>query len=105
MGLIVYWTRFAENKLDKIFDYYESKVSGGLAQNLVNGILDRTIGLEQNPQIGQEEELIHDRQQKFRYLVYKNYKIIYWINQRKDRIEISNVFDCRQNPEKINENS
>jgi len=65
---------------------------------LVNGIVDTTIDLNKNPQIGQIEVLLKDRFQEFRYLIYKNYKIIYWINENKNRIEIVNVFDCRQNP-------
>jgi hypothetical protein len=54
--------------------------------------------------IGQIEELLIDREQSFRYLVHKNYKIIYWINLIKNRIEIVDVFDTRQNPEKIKDN-
>jgi plasmid stabilization system protein ParE len=103
MDLTVYWTRLAENKLDDIFDYYETKASIIVAQKLVTGIVDRTIGLNKSPYIGQKEELLTDRPQNFRYLVFKNYKIIYWINESKNRIEIANIFDCRQNPNKMNE--
>jgi len=102
MDLTVYWTRFAENKLDVIFDYYETNVSNRTAQELVKGIIDTTIGLKKNPYIGQEEELLSGRPQNFRYLVYKNYKIIYWINKIKNRIDIVNVFDTRQNPIEMN---
>ena len=98
MGLIVYWTQIAEDKLDDIFYYYKLKASLNVVQNLVNGIVDTTIDLNKNPQIGQREILLKDRFQEFRYLIYKNYKIIYWINENKNRIEIVNVFDCRQNP-------
>ena len=101
MGLIVYWTQIAEDKLDDIFYYYKLKVSLNVAQNLVNGIVDTTIDLNKNPQIGHREILLKDRFQEFRYLIYKNYKIIYWINENKNRIEIVNVFDTRQNPDKL----
>ena len=101
MGLIVYWTQIAEDKLDDIFYYYKLKASLKVAQNLVNGIVDTTIDLNKNPQIGQREILLKDRFQEFRYLIYKNYKIIYWINENKNRIEIVNVFDTRQNPDKL----
>jgi len=40
---------------------------------------------------------------EFRYIVFKNYKIIYWINIKKNWIEISDVFDTRQNPIKMKE--
>jgi len=103
MDLTVYWTQYAENKLDDIFGHYKTKASISVARKLVNGIVDKTRGLNKNPYIGQREELLVDRPQDFRYLVFKSYKIIYWINESKNRIEIANVFDCRQNPIKMNE--
>jgi len=101
MELIVYWTQFAEDKLDDIFKYYKLKASLIIARNLTNGIIDATIDLAKNPKIGQKEMLLSERFQEFRYLVYKNYKIIYWVNVEKHRIEIINVFDTRQNPAKL----
>jgi len=101
MELEVYWTQFAQDKLSEIFDYYEITASSRIAGNLVTGIIDQTIKLGKNPNIGQKEELLKNRPEEFRYLVYKNYKIIYWINTIKNRIDIINVFDTRQNPEKI----
>ena len=101
MELEVYWTQFAQDKLDEIFDYYEIKASNKVARNLITGIIDQTINLGKNPNIGQKEELLLNRPEEFRYLVYKNYKIIYWVNAIKNRIDIVNVFDTRQNPEKI----
>ena len=92
MGLIVYWTQIAEDKLDDIFYYYKLKASLNVAQNLVNGIVDTTIDLNKNPQIGQREILLKDRFQEFRYLIYKNYKIIYWINENKNRISEKKFF-------------
>ena len=103
MSLIVYWTSFAENKLTDIYNYYETVASIRVAEKLIVGIIDKTIALSNNPKIGQKEELLSNRPHDFRYLVFKNYKIIYWINNSKNRIEISNVFDCRQNPMAISE--
>ena len=101
MELIVYWTKFAEQKLDDIFDYYEVKANAIVAQNLIIGIIDTSIRLSKNPKIGQIEDLLVNRPQKFRYLIYKNYKIIYWVDYNKNRIEVVNVFDTRQNPVKM----
>ena len=101
MGLEVYWTEFSESELEKIFDYYHNKVSYRVAKKLTDGIYKETLKLEEQPEIGQIEELLKNRKQDFRYLVYKNYKIIYWINKREKRIEINDVFDSRQNPVKI----
>lgn len=103
MELTVYWTQFAEDKLEDVFSYYMEKTSEKIALRLVNGIIDKSLELEKNPLIGQKEMLLSDRIQEFRYIVYKNYKIIYWVNESKQRVEIVNLFDCRQNPFKMNE--
>lgn len=103
MELEVYWLELAENKLEDIFKYYSEKANKTIARKLVNGIVEKTIGIEKQPEIGQIETSLKERSQKFRYLVFKNYKIIYWINKDLNRIEIANVFDTRQDPQKINE--
>ncbi|MBJ6369164.1 type II toxin-antitoxin system RelE/ParE family toxin [Snuella sedimenti] len=103
MELEVYWLELAENKLEDIYCYYLIKASKRVAENLVNGIVDSTIGIEKQPEIGQVETSFEHREQEFRYLVFKNYKIVYWINYDFRRIEIANVFDTRQDPDKINE--
>ena len=51
------------------------------------------------PLLGQREELLKDLSVEFRYRVEGNYKILYYTLPEK--IVISLVFDCRQNPEKM----
>lgn len=103
MELDIYWLQFAEDKLIDIYNYYEDKASPKIAKKLVNGIIDTTINLKKQPKIGQVERNLAEREQEFRFLVHKNYKIIYWINFKFNRVEIANVFDTRQDPKKINE--
>ncbi|WP_026903744.1 type II toxin-antitoxin system RelE/ParE family toxin [Pedobacter glucosidilyticus] len=100
----VYWTNFAKKELKKIFEYYKENANQEFAETLTTNIVQETVKLKKHPLLGQEEELLTDRPQDFRYLLYKNYKIIYWINSVKNRIEISDIFDCRQNPEKLGRN-
>ena len=101
MAIKIYWTQFAKKELKNIFDYYKSKASNKIALNLVQGILNKGNSLSFQIKIGQQEELLLDRKEEFRYLIYKNYKIIYWFNKDKNRIEITDVFDERQNPIKL----
>lgn len=101
MELEVFWTEFAKNKLEEIFDYYKLKANRNVAIKIVDGIVDQTIGLDKMPEIGQIEEILKDDEREFRYLVYTNYKIVYFINKNAGRIVIANVFDTRQNPEKL----
>ena len=101
MELKIYWTDFSKKELQNIFEYYKENASLKVAKSLTIGIAKETLKLKKQPEIGQIEELLIDRPNEFRYLVYKNYKIIYWINKNKNRIEIINVFDTRQNPAKL----
>lgn len=101
MELNIYWTEFAEREFENIFNYYSEKASSRVARKLTDEIYNETLKLKSQPEIGQIEELLEKRNQKFRYLVYKKYKIIYWLNRRENRIEIIDVFDTRQNPKKI----
>ncbi|WP_396148477.1 type II toxin-antitoxin system RelE/ParE family toxin [Flavobacterium sp.] len=103
MAIEVYWSQLAETKIEDIFFYYKLKAGTKIAKKIIIGIIDATIDLDKNPEIGQIEELLKDRPQEFRYLIYTNYKIIYWYNKDKNRIVIANVFDTRQNPQKLQE--
>lgn len=105
MELKVYWTRFAAQKLEDIYTYYKLRAGLKVAEKLVTDIVLNTLTLTINPEGKQVEELLIDRPQEFRYTVYKNYKIIYIIDEPNSRILISNIFDTRQNPEKIKSTS
>jgi plasmid stabilization system protein ParE len=97
----IFWTDFAINQLKDIFDYHLIKASPNIAQRLVQKILDATIILENNPKSGRKEDLLVDRHQEFRFIIVKTYKIIYWIDNEFNIINIATVFDTRQNPKKI----
>lgn len=101
MGLTVYWTQFAEDKLNDIFEYYKFKAGIKVAQTLVNEIIDISLTLEFNAFGGQKEELLSERPENFRYLIFKNYKIIYWIEEERQIIYVSTLFDTRQNPKNL----
>ncbi len=101
MELEIYWTDFSKSELRKIFSYYKINASLRVAKNIVLGIEDKTTILKTQPKIGQVEKLLINREQEFRYIVFKNYKIIYWINIKKNWVEISDVFDTRQDPIKM----
>ncbi len=104
MELKIFWTDFSKKQLRKIFSFYHENASLRVAQKLTIGIVEKTFILGTRPKVGQNEELLKERKQEFRYLVFKNYKIIYWINYQKNQVEISDVFDTRQNPTKMKNN-
>jgi plasmid stabilization system protein ParE len=104
MGLKVYWTDFAKKELNKIFDFLYESVNLKTAKQITLQIIEKTDSLVSFPEMGATEQLLTDRPQIFRYLLSTNYKIIYWVNSQKKRIEIVDVFDTRQNPVKVKRN-
>ena len=101
MELSIYWTQFAEDKLNDIFEYYKFNAGIKVAENLTNGIINASFEIDKNPYGGQKEELLNDRIQEYRYIVFKSYKIVYWVDEINGMILVSHVFDTRRNPKKI----
>lgn len=64
-------------------------------------IVFQTLRLKDQPEIGQLEPMLKGRKIQFRYLLHQSYKLIYWINIDQNQIEIMDVFDTHQFPEKI----
>ncbi|MEQ6120962.1 type II toxin-antitoxin system RelE/ParE family toxin [Reichenbachiella sp. MALMAid0571] len=101
MKLKVIWSEFAETQLDEIYEYYKKKASLRVAKKIMKGIVNAPNILIKTPQIGQEEELLKQRETEYRYLVFKNYKLIYSVDTANGLIKIADVFDTRQNPPKL----
>jgi len=99
MEVKVLWTDTALSQLESIYDYYKAKASPAIARKLVKTLVETTILLESNPLMGTKEPLLSDRPFEYRFLLKNNYKIIYRFND--NFIRIVSVFDCRQNPVKI----
>lgn len=101
MNVKVIWSEFAETQLDEIYKYYKNKASLKIANKIVTGIIKESDKLIKASFIGQEEDLLKDREIHYRYLVFKNYKVIYSVDEQNGFIKIADVFDTRQNPPKI----
>ena len=104
MKLKVIWSNFAEEKLDEIFEYYKTEANLRIARKLISNLINATEILVDNPHVGQTEELLTERKECYRYLLHKNYKIIYSADTKNGFIKIADVFDTRQNPVKITQN-
>jgi plasmid stabilization system protein ParE len=97
----IIWSEQAEIELDKIFEYYSEFASVRVAQNLLKEIIEEPKRLISSPEISQREDLLLDREDEYRYLICKNYKLIYSVDTKAKLIKIADVFDTRQNPSKI----
>ena len=99
MEMIVFWTDSAIEDLQKIYSYLILNVNENIANKTTNLIVNRTISLENNPRIGQAEELLKHFKKEIRYLVEGHHKIVYLIDE--NFVIILTVFDCRQDPKKL----
>ncbi|MDT0642728.1 type II toxin-antitoxin system RelE/ParE family toxin [Zunongwangia sp. F363] len=101
MNFEVIWSKFAEKQLDEIFEYYEKNASERVAIEMVEGLLNEPDRLIKDPFIGQKEVLLKERKILYRYLVFKNYKIIYSVDEKNNLIKIADIFATKQKPNKL----
>ncbi|WP_194852201.1 type II toxin-antitoxin system RelE/ParE family toxin [Nonlabens antarcticus] len=88
--------------LTEIFTHYSEISNKRVAKKLIDGIVAEVQILKDQPLIGQIELALNDRTKQLRYLIFKSYKIIYWINEDLNQIEIIDIFDARQSPTRMN---
>ena len=98
----VEWLEPARRQLQEIFDYYSLVADGKVAKKISGNIIEKARILIRNPRGGRREDLLEDQPEEFRRLVDGNYKIVYYIEN--DAVYISNVFDCRRDPEVLRTN-
>ena len=98
MGQVI-WTNLAISELKSIFIYYRMAANETVADKIRKSIFNATKPLNKQPFIGQIEENLIELKQEHRYLVEGNYKIIYRIIDTD--VYIIDIFDCRQNPQKM----
>lgn len=96
----VIWSDEALNDLETIYDFLAEK-SQPSAQRIVDSLLSRSKQLESFPESGTRQETIKTSDNKYRYLVEGDYKIIYTYQQQTKIVHIAIIFDTRYNPEKL----
>ncbi len=86
--------------LEVIYDFLVNQ-SPVAAQRITESLLARAKQLESFPESGAGQQLVNDRDKRYRYLVEGNYKIIYNYLPEVERVYIEIVFDTRYNPDKL----
>lgn len=72
MKFEIIWSEFAKTQLDEIYEYYVKEVGKNLAKKITEGIINELKKLTNLSFIGQEEELLKERKNKYRYIIYTN---------------------------------
>jgi toxin ParE1/3/4 len=96
----IIWSDFAASTLKEIYLYHKDVAGINTAKKLKSKIFSSTKQLIKHPDSGQIEESLKQLGEDHRYLVSGNYKIVY--KKVKEGILITDVFDSRQDPLKIN---
>ena len=96
----VIWSDFASDILIDIYKYYKKVAGIAIARKIKSNIFASTNQLKKHPISGQIEDALRELGEDHRYLVEGNYKIV--CKPVKEGILITDVFDSRQDPEKIN---
>ncbi|MEQ8705756.1 MAG: type II toxin-antitoxin system RelE/ParE family toxin [Phaeodactylibacter sp.] len=94
------FTRNSERRLIQIRDYHASQGNPKKGVKIIKAVRKGTERLKGHPMLGQEEERLKHFGKGHRYiLVEKKIKVIY--RAAKHIIFVTDVFDTRQDPDKM----
>jgi len=98
--------RYQENVLPYIYDNFSFERALEIDENILATV--RT--LDQKPSRGRKEKYLEEAKQEFRFILHKEtkhfeVKIIYYINEDKTIVYITDFFPTKMNPQRISKNS
>lgn len=96
------WSKQAEIVLDEVIQYGELTFGTKVTTKLILRIEQCCCLLAIYPRMGNIEPLLCDLDKEYRsWVVHKHYKIIYVIYEAQDEIYIVDLWDTRQEPDKL----
>jgi len=99
--MAIIWLPEAENALDRIFLFYFEK-SELVAKNILKDIYKSVKKLEKFPYIAAKELFLENAYYEYRSLVVRKiFKIIYRVEEQKQQVIITTIWDCRQHPDNM----
>ena len=93
------FTQQAITSLQECLDFFPPEVASAKVNEIRDRILAKADKLLENPYIGQQEEYLEHMGLSHRRIIEGNYKIVYRIEG--EAIVITDIFDSRQDPEKM----
>lgn len=93
------WRKRAKGELRRILRYGQENFGMRVMQRFYDEVGRCEILLTSNPSMGAFEPLLTQRRTAYRFLVvHKHYKLIYWVDEKKEVIYISDLWDTRREP-------
>ena len=97
------WRPEANKALYGIYRFYAEK-NRKVAEQIVSDITQAVDKLSHFPKMAPVEDMLAGLADEFRSMVvYRLFKVVYFINEPANEIVIVTIFDCRQNPAKLRE--
>ena len=99
----VIWTKRAMRRLSASVNYGRVEFGEATAIRFYQRVRSYDSLLAVNPRLGKVEQfLVSNYAHQYRSLVvHPDFKLVYYINEKKETIMITNFFDTRQDPSKL----
>ena len=96
------WSKKAESRFYASAAYTSRKFGKSTALSFIEDILRQVELLCSFPKLGKIKSMLVGHRYEYRSLVVHPYfKLVYYINEKKETIMITNFFDTRQDPSKL----
>lgn len=97
----VIWLSSAEEHLDEIYNFL-AQDNPSAAINIYNTIIEETDRLSIFPKMASLELSLEKENNSYRSLIVnRTYKVIYRLDLKAELVIVVSVWDCRQDPEKL----
>jgi plasmid stabilization system protein ParE len=102
MVMQVKWTQRALNRLNIAVNYGLREFGETTTRQFYEKIKSYEALLATNPYMGKVEKVLENRQVEYRsFVVHPHFKLIYYVNEKKQCVVITDLFDTRQDPAKL----
>lgn len=102
MVMQVKWTQRALRRLNIAVNYGLREFGINTALQFYKRVKSYEPLLATNPYMGKVEETLRERQVEYRsFVIHPHFKLIYYVNEKKQCVVITYLFDTRQAPEKL----
>lgn len=100
MAMQVIWQKDAQRELQKVLRYGKENFGIRVMERFYEQIGRYEVLLAANPYMGPLEPLLAERRTSYRsFVVHEHYKLIYWVDEEKEILYVSDLWDTRREPE------
>ena len=97
--------RYQQSVLSYLYEYFSFERASEIDENILN----TTRTLSKKPGRGRKEKYLEEAKEEYRFILHTEtrhfeIKIIYYINEGKNTVYVTDFFPTKMNPQKITKN-